>query len=201
MPGDFETGQALAEVYADGLFQSLESLEQADAVGEEFDGLMAYVTPHADMKAFLTSAAIDRDARRESLRRIFGHGRMGERLLSLLLVLNDRGRLELLAAIHEAYTELLDTKHGRVNVRVTSAVPLTDALRRDVTTAVSAFADRQATLVEHVDSSIIGGVVIEVEDRRVDGSVRRQLADMAQSIRRRGAQELRAGVGYEAPAA
>jgi len=193
MPGQFETAQALADVYAESLLQSLATPERADTVADQFDGVIECMRQDKSLAAFMTSAAIDIDDRRQSLRRIFGDGRIDQTLLNLLLVLNDRGRLELIEAIHTAYKTRLDARRGRVKVRVTTAVPLGDRLREQIRRAVGSYTGSEPELVESVDPSIIGGIIIEYGDKRIDGSVQRRLVNLGEGIVRRGAAEIDSG--------
>jgi F-type H+-transporting ATPase subunit delta len=193
MPGEHETAQSLAETYAKGVLLAAQERGQADALAEEFDALIDYLQTDGPFAAFLTSAAIDGHRRRDTLGQIFGAGRLSELLLHLLWVLNDRGRLELLQAIAGAYHRELDVLRGRRQVRVTTAVPLSSWQKDQIQAAVSRYTTRHAVLEEHVQPDIIGGLILELDDQLIDGSIRRQLDDLAAQIRQRGTRELQGG--------
>jgi len=196
MPNSFETAHAVADVYAEALLGEAERRVEADELAEQFGVLVERVRSDKDLAAFLDSAIIGEDQRRESLRRMFGQERLMELLLRLLLVLNNRGRLGVLAAVYEAYCQKLDALRGRQKVRVTTAVALSTDQRRQIQTAISRYIGRQAVLVEQVEPELVGGLMVEVDDRRIDGSVRRQLDDLNKQIRRRAGQELQSGRGF-----
>lgn len=193
MPNSFETAHAVANVYAEALLGEAERQVQADELAEQFGVLVELVRSDKDLAAFLDSAIISKDQRGESLRRMFGQERLMELLLRLLLVLNNRGRLGVLAAVYEAYCQKLDALRGRQKVRVTTAVALSTYQRQQIQTTISGYIGRQAVLVEQVDPELVGGLMVEVDDRRIDGSVRRQLDDLNKQIRRRAGQELQSG--------
>ncbi len=196
MPNSFETAHAVADVYAEALLGEAERRVQADELGEQFGVLVERVRSDKELAAFLDSAIIGEDQRGESLRRMFGQERLMELLLRLLLVLNNRGRLGVLAAVYEAYCQKLDALRGRQKVRVTTAVGLPTYQRQQIQTTISGYIGRQAVLVEQGDPELVGGLIVEVDDLRIDGSVRRQLDDLHKQIRRRAGQELQSGRGF-----
>jgi len=193
MSGSFEGAHAVADVYAEALLGEAAQRVQADELAEQFGVLVERVRSDKELAAFLDSVIIDEDQRRESLRRMFGKGRLMELLLRLLVVLNSRGRLGILVAVYEAYCQKLDVLRGRQKVRVTTAVALSTDQRRQIQRTISGYIGRQAVLVEQVEAELVGGLIVEVDDRRIDGSVRRQLDDLNKQIRRRAGQELQSG--------
>ncbi len=193
MAGQFETAHVVADTYAEALLASAQQQNQADELAHEFAELIRYVGGDEKFVRFLESAVVDEDHRRESLRRIFGHERLSLLLRNLLLVLNDRGRLPLLSAIYESYRRQLDVLRGRQEVHVTTAVPLTAEQRRHMQQAVSRAIEREAILVERVEPSLLGGLVVEMANRRMDASIRHRLDELAEHIRRSGMREVQAG--------
>lgn len=193
MAGQFETAHVVADTYSEALLAAAQVQDQADALAEEFAELIQYVRGDETFVRFLESAVVDEDDRRESLRRIFGHERLSHLLSNFLLVLNDRGRLPLLSAIYESYRRHLDVLRGRQEVHVTTAVPLTAEQRKQVQQAVSRTIEREAILIERVEPSLLGGLVLEMANRRMDASIRHRLDELAEHIRRSGMREVQAG--------
>ena len=193
MAGQFETAHVVADTYAEALLAAAQQQNQVDELAEEFAELMQYVRRDEAFVRFLESAVVDEDDRRESLRRIFGHERLSQLLSNFLLVLNDRGRLPLLSAIYESYRRHLDVLRGRQEVHVSTAVPLTAEQRQQVQRAVSRTVEREAILVERVEPSLLGGLVLEMANRRMDASIRHRLDELAEHIRRSGMREVQAG--------
>ena len=74
-----------------------------------------------------------------------------------------------------ASTAARSTASSTALERVTTAVPLDDDLRQAITERYQRELGREVFLIEHVDPSIIGGIVIEARGQRRDVSVRTQL--------------------------
>ena len=62
-------------------------------------------------------------------------------------------------------------------------MPLTDELRRELAAAASRMVGRRPNLIEEVDESLIGGLVVRIGDRKYDTSVATQLRGLRQTLR------------------
>ncbi len=102
-------------------------------------------------------------------------------LLDVLAVLAERGDAALLPRVLENYAEQLQSKLNLCVVDVTTAVPLDDALRRIITEKAEADLDTNVVLRERVDKSILGGIIMSTNGKRIDASVASQL-DHARNV-------------------
>jgi F-type H+-transporting ATPase subunit delta len=85
----------------------------------------------------------------------------------------------------EAYAALLDEKLGKVEVDVTVASRLSNEELEQVRQLVNRALKKDAVVHQYVDESIIGGIVLKVGDRLIDGSVRTQLEQVRSRLRTR----------------
>jgi F-type H+-transporting ATPase subunit delta len=101
------------------------------------------------------------------------------RFLDLLV---RRGQLHLVPRIAETLRELVDVERGLERVKVTTAVPL-DPSERDLLAArLAARSGKRVQLEESVDPGLIGGVVAQVGDEIIDGSVRGRLERLRRAL-------------------
>ena len=96
-------------------------------------------------------------------------------LVSLLVT---KGMVDAVSDLRVAYAELLDKHLGRQRVQVTSAVPLEQGELDRITQFVANLVRQEVVVSTDVDESILGGVVIQIGDRLLDGSTRSQLDAM-----------------------
>ena len=94
-------------------------------------------------------------------------------IFAVLMSLFERGQLDLLPQIVATFKEM--TEEDEDVVTVTTAVPLDDELRRTITEKCEGDLGRKVFLIEKVDPSIIGGLVLEARGQRRDISVKTQL--------------------------
>ena len=171
----------LAIAYASSLLDLASEQNQAEPIGQELAALKQIVQENRTFALFLADPAIGHTERTDALNRIFG-GKISKLMHNFIGVLNEKGRLSSLVAIADAYDDLLSEKLGKVEVDVTVATKLSPDLLEDVRKRVSAALKKDAIVQEHVDESIIGGLIIRVGDKLMDASVKTQLAAMKQQL-------------------
>jgi F-type H+-transporting ATPase subunit delta len=101
--------------------------------------------------------------------------------LSLLL---ERDRLPHLPGIVNCYRRLLNEAKGRVEAKVVSAAGLEAALVERLREQLKGISGKEVVLQQETDPSLLGGLLVELEGRVYDGSVRTQLEKMKQRIAR-----------------
>ncbi|HMC49441.1 MAG TPA: F0F1 ATP synthase subunit delta, partial [Solirubrobacterales bacterium] len=87
---------------------------------------------------------------------------------------------------------------GWVDVHVRTAVPLDDAQRTRLQDAMAASTGRKPALIERIDPSLIGGLVVDVEGKKFDASVASRLQDLSEALRARASREIVSGTAYVA---
>ena len=85
------------------------------------------------------------------------------------------GDLDKLSDVLDLYSEMADGDQQTVGVTVTTAVPLDHELRALITQKCELDLGCNVFLIERVDPSIIGGLILSANGRRRDASVRYQL--------------------------
>lgn len=103
-------------------------------------------------------------------------------VLETLAAMQREDDLDLVAQVAKQYKEYLDAEDKTVSVTVTTAVPMDDDLREKVRAKAEADLKAPVYLVEHVDPSIIGGIMLEARGKRHDASVRAQLANIRKTL-------------------
>ena len=100
---------------------------------------------------------------------------VGPLAMNLSFLLVSKNRLGLLSDIVSEYELLLDAHQGREHAEVTTAISLKDKDKRTLQQKLSTAREKEVVLDTRVDSEIVGGMVVRIGDRLIDGSVRTRL--------------------------
>ncbi|GAB4281019.1 MAG: ATP synthase F1 subunit delta [Coriobacteriia bacterium] len=163
-----------AMTYARALFELAQAAGAVDEADEGLQSIVKAVRTHAGLRDALGDASVPAEKKREIVREIFA-GQASPEAVAVATVLAERGEIETLEAVGRLFREISERELGMVVAEVTTAVPLNDDMRKLLTDKLSSMLDRPVTLREQVDPSIVGGVVIKVAGRVLDGSVALQL--------------------------
>jgi F-type H+-transporting ATPase subunit delta len=171
----------LALSYAQALLELAQQQNQAEPIGQELSQVREIIEQNATFGLFLADPGISEAEHGETIKRIFG-GKLNPLLMNFLGVLNQKGRLKSLVQISAAYDDLLDDLLGKIEVDVTVAQRLSDAQLEEVRQKVGAALKKEAVVHQYVDERIIGGLVLRVQDKLIDGSVKTQLDAMRRQL-------------------
>jgi F-type H+-transporting ATPase subunit delta len=181
MANENQHNSPIAVRYARALLNLANQRQQAEqirtdltALGKVLDGSPAFVS-------VLSDPGVSEATRAGLIQRTFT-GRATPVLVNFLGLLNSKGRLGLLREIISAYDDLLEEQLGNVEVDVTVARQLDAGQLEQVRQRVSQAIGRHAIVQQHVDESIIGGLILRVQDRLIDASVRFQLEQMRRQL-------------------
>ncbi len=105
-------------------------------------------------------------------------------VIRFLSFLTERDRLAYLPSITLRYHRLLDEAKGRVEARVVTPTPLAAAMMEKVNRVLKGICGKEVILKEHIRPELIGGLLIELEGKVYDGSIRTQLERMKETIER-----------------
>jgi F-type H+-transporting ATPase subunit delta len=144
-----------------------------DALARARDAL--YKEP--DYIDLLSSPALGLDERLGSLSLVFGDS-LPEHVFSLLALLCEKHRIGELDACAAEYLRLLDAKEAFAVARVTSAVALTESEQAALKKKLEKMSGKTVSLSAHIDPDILGGVIVEMGDTVIDGSLRHRLREI-----------------------
>ena len=158
--------------YAQAIFDLALEKDQVEKWGDDL-AVVAEVFEDADFAALLKHAdmtSVDKLAATASV--FAGVDPLVRNLVDLLVSKNS---VDSIAGVYSSYTELLDRHLGRQRVEITTAVALESAETDRITSFVSGLIRSEVVLTTKVDESLIGGLVIQIGDRLLDGSTKARL--------------------------
>ncbi|GAV30916.1 f-type ATPase subunit delta [Coriobacteriaceae bacterium EMTCatB1] len=167
--------------YARALYDLATVSDAFDAVDEGLKAVVRAVRGNVDLREAFLDTSVPGEKKREIMRAIFGDAVVPE-VVAVAGLMVERGHTDLLGQVASEYGRLLEEKRGVVVAEVTTAVPLSDALRARLVEKLAAATGRTVSLQERVDPSILGGIVIKVAGRVLDGSVNTQLRELRQAL-------------------
>lgn len=172
---------AVARNYADTLLTLADRTDDAEAWLSLLDEVASLYWGVPSFRAFLETPRVSLADKREVIRTVFGE-RYPETFVRFLLVLIENRRQSLLPEIEIAARELFNQRTGRAHAVVTMTVDPDPELRAEIETALGRVLDREVTADFRRDPRLVGGMIVRVKDRVMDGSVRRQLQLMRRTL-------------------
>ena len=173
---------SISKRYAVALAESVPDNSELEAVAGEIAALTQLFRDHPDIGRFVGNRALHRETRQRFVESILDRLELIPVTRRFMLVLVDRGRIGLLEQISLSLAELVDLRLNRAEALVTTAVPLNDEQKQRLRSRLSELSGKSIRLKEQLDPSILGGVVVQLGTRVIDGSVKSSLSKMREEI-------------------
>jgi F-type H+-transporting ATPase subunit delta len=172
--------ETIARNYAEALFQLGERSGNVELYADLLDAVAAAVEQTPRVQAILMSPRIPKA---EKAQLLGGALRDTPREFVLFLqALVRRGRQQILRPVATEYMNLLDQKLDRVRAGVTLARTPDEKLKRNIQEALSRQLGKQVIPAFSVDPEILGGAIVRVGERVLDGSLRRRMTKLRRHL-------------------
>ena len=168
--------------YARALFEALGDTAKVREAHGQLKQVEAATAEQPELSKMLTHPRMRPDAKAELVGKLFSK-HVSPEALRLLTLLAKRGRFEHLGGIVTVLDDMLQHAEGTARARVTTAVPIDDGQKKMIVDRLEHLIKRKIELSTEVDPKLIGGLVIRVGDRLIDGSVRYHLEQLREGLK------------------
>ena len=165
----------LANRYAKALVQLGAEEGQLDRFREELAGLNQLFSADTGLRSLFADPAITAGQKREIMQALIAKSACAELVGNFLMLLVDKNRVAFLSQIISAYDRLADERLGIIRPRISSAFGLNDGQVAAIKAALEKRSNKKVEPQVNIDTSLIGGVVIQIGDTAFDSSVKTQL--------------------------
>ena len=170
----------IAQKYSKALLEVAQESQQLEAVLAEV-AAFDQVIQSTDLQAFLVDVAYSDDKKHQVIESL--QNASSDIFKNFLTILVKNQRMALLPVIIKEIRHQADSLFKISDVDVTSAIALSDIqLSKLETTIKSKFDLNEVTIKNTVDTSILGGVIINARGKIIDASIKSQLTKIAKSI-------------------
>lgn len=167
----------ISKEYAEALFELGVENGLENEFLEDLNVIRDSIEENRDFLTFLSSPGIPMEKRTTALDVALGES-VREYVLSMVKLLCEKGRISLLDECINEYNALLQIKNMKAEAVVTSAVELTEDEKSAIKAKLEKLYNKTIELNEKIDPSILGGIIIELDGNRIDGSLRNKLRDV-----------------------
>jgi F-type H+-transporting ATPase subunit delta len=171
-----------ARRYARALLDVALEKGAAEALRAELQEMVSLIGAHQDLAALLAHPAVSAERKKKLVAAVAVRAKASDLLTRLLTLMGERNRLDLLPMVAAGYAKLWNAHRGVVAAEAVSATPLDAAQTGAVARALGAVTGRAVDLAARVDPRLLGGMLVKMEGRTYDGSVRARLNALRRTL-------------------
>ena len=165
--------------YSKAIFEIAEEKNQVKEIYEMLNSAMVLYRTDKEFKNFILNPLIDNEQKKSVLNEIFGKDNSEN--LNILLYILDKGRMNCIKYIVAEYLKIYYKKNRILDVRATFTKELTDEQKKKLINKLSQKTGKEINLEIKIDKDILGGGIIRIGDKIIDGSIRRELDNWRKS--------------------
>ena len=163
--------------YAKALIDLAKDQNALDSCLNDMELLKNSCVTNYKLQLLLKSPIINSDKKWGILELIF-KSKVSELSMLFIQILTKKKREFLLPQIAENFIQLYKAQKNIAVANVITATPLNDTLRKKIIEFIGAENKMKIELTEEVDESILGGAIVKIGDKQIDGSVKRNLKNL-----------------------
>jgi F-type H+-transporting ATPase subunit delta len=175
---------AIARRYAKALLLIGKEDDQVEAYREELQRFANLVDEQQDLNQAITNPLYDAAGRRQLVRALIEKLGLSKIMASYLMLLFDKGRIGYIGDIDDFYQKLADELKGIARATLVSAATLPSETIEKIRAGLSQKTGKKVMLEVEQDPNLIGGIVTKIGDFVIDGSVKTQLSNIKESLKR-----------------
>jgi F-type H+-transporting ATPase subunit delta len=165
----------VASRYVKSLLSLAEEQKVLDQVHADMQLLDSVCKTSRDFVLMLKSPIIKHDKKRDILEAIFKN-KVHKITMAIIDILTKKNREPLLPEIAAEFHQAYNVYKGIQKATITTTVAMDNATRAEIEAIVKKLSDKtQVEVVQKVDSSLIGGFVLNVGDKQIDASIKTKL--------------------------
>ena len=163
--------------YAKALLNLAKDSKEETAVNDDMLFITTTISENEEFEVMLNSPIVKSSDKINVLSALFKE-KVNTITLGLFHLLKDNKRIAMLASIAKQYAIIYDfDKHMQV-AKVTTAVPLTAEIEKQILAKIVTLTGEKASLENEVNQAILGGFILRVGDVQYDASISNYLNEL-----------------------
>jgi len=173
----------LARRYASALYDLAHEKKVIDAVAADLAALHDAIAAHPEYRVLATHPRLPSSAIFKTIRALVAAVKMNELTSSFLLLVARNRRLAQLGLMIEAFQADLAKRRGEYTARITVAKAMTKTQEKHLAEQLGKMMKGTVKLVVEEDDTLIGGLVVTLDSRLIDASIKGKLARLERQLK------------------
>jgi F-type H+-transporting ATPase subunit delta len=174
--------RSIAKRYAKGLFVTGEKNGAYKSYLDQIDDFLSTIEREPKLMKALMLPLLEMEKRKDLLSAVMRTLGLAPAVSGMIQLLLDRNRITYVPVVREVYAELLNAKEGRMQGTLYSAYPVPPEMKKQVEEALGERLKKSVELAAVEDKGLIGGLKVVLGGLRIDGTIKRQLEILNESI-------------------
>jgi F-type H+-transporting ATPase subunit delta len=174
--------ELVAKTYSQAIFEVGLEKNSLDLYLEELKAVTAICKEYGDFYEILKSPKINTDEKKKVIENVF-NGKVSLEIINFLKIILDKRRIKDLFSILKEFENLIYAHKGMVKAVAITTVPIGEKEIELLKNKLYEITGKKVELMNQIDESVLGGVLIKFGDRVIDGTLRGKLNKLQNSLK------------------
>jgi F-type H+-transporting ATPase subunit delta len=171
----------VSNTYAQALFEVALELDNLDQIRDELGFINETFKTYPEFYEVFRTPKINKEERKDVIVKVFSE-KISKEVMNFIKILVDKRRGTAIGGIYNEFVDMVDAHKGVVKAVVESAVPITEEEQSALTEKLAKVTGKEIRLTALVNPEIMGGLVVKIGDKVIDGSVKNRLDIMKDNL-------------------
>ncbi|MCF6149131.1 MAG: ATP synthase F1 subunit delta [Candidatus Kuenenia sp.] len=173
--------KSVAVTFVNALLETAVDKGILDQVENDLGLVSAAIVEYEDLKKMFMHPSITHKEKKDTIKTVFGESVSGL-MLNFLYLLVDRRREQILELIPDVYGQVVDEKKGVIRAKVQSTIPIVGERLESLKDSLKKLTGKIVEVEVVENPQILGGLIVEVGNKMIDGSVVNRLRNLRSKL-------------------
>ncbi|TCO78799.1 F0F1 ATP synthase subunit delta [Marinisporobacter balticus] len=173
--------ELVSKTYASALFEVANENNQLDQLREELTFVLEMFEKHPEFYRFYITPQISKEEKKQVLQELF-KSHLSIEVLNFLKIILDKRRTHDLKRIVNKYVQFVNDHNNIVEGIITTVIPLENKNKEHLENKLSNMTGKKIQLKNEIDPSIIGGILVRIGDKVIDGTIQSRLNELQKDL-------------------
>jgi len=170
--------------YALALYKVAEEKGKVDQFLDELKNIVELIDKDADFQMLIHHPSVSTQNKKKLFENVF-EGKVEADVLSFLKLLLEKGRILEIGSMLKQMEIIYLEKHNTAIAEIKTVVPLLENEKTELVSNLQKKFNKTIILKEELDSSILGGIYVRIDNEVIDGTVKSNIEEMKKIMLKR----------------
>lgn len=171
----------VSKTYSEALFEVALEENKVDMFLDEMNFVNETFKMHPEFFELFKTPLVKGDEKKKIIEEVFGD-KISSEMNNFLKIIIDKRRGHFIDQIKWEYEKAVNKHKGIVSATAITAVPLSDKDKTILQNKLSTITGKTVKLSNEIDKTVIGGILIKIGDKVIDGTIKSRLEEMKESL-------------------
>lgn len=173
--------ELVSKTYSEALFEVALEEGMIDKFLDEINFVADSMKEFPEFQELIKSPTINKIEKKQIVEDVFKE-KISQEMLNFLRIIIDKSRGSYLDAIRKEYRVKVNDHKGIVDAVATTAIPLSEEDKAKLVAKLSSMTGKTINLTNAIDKEIIGGVMVKIGDKVIDGTLKGKLDNIKDEL-------------------